>query len=133
MELEIVRGNEIMFTEGENMSVQCSSDEVFKRYGKEWRIQEKGNGRGNWLLTKSSDIFVNGISYRNFVLEYYNRSRLTKKLFFTFCNDLENGKLDGIIQFDEDIEDCNLKEHETNGITIEINDNDNLEPLFVKN
>ena len=70
---------QVRFIPSESMSVQGKRDEVYKRYGKEWKIQEQGGGNGNWLLTKKSDVLVDGKSYRSFVLEHYGRSKLTEK------------------------------------------------------
>lgn len=71
---------QIRYVESESMSVQGKRDEVYRRYGKEWNIREQGGGNGNWLLTKKSDVLVDGRSYRSFVLEHYGESRLTQKL-----------------------------------------------------
>ena len=65
---------QVRFIPSESMSVQGKRDEVYKRYGKEWKIQEQGGGNGNWLLTKKSDVLVDGKSYRSFVLEHYTSS-----------------------------------------------------------
>ena len=51
---------QVRFIPSESMSVQGKRDEVYKRYGKEWKIQEQGGGNGNWLLTKKSDVLVDG-------------------------------------------------------------------------
>ena len=87
---------EIVYIESQSMSVQGKKDEIFKRYGREWRISEQGGGNGNWLLTKKSDVLVNGKSYRSFVLDHYGKSRLTQKLVDRFRDDVEKGmvKLD---------------------------------------
>ena len=84
---------QIEYVKSESMVVQGKRNEVYKRYGKEWDIREQGRGNGNWLLTKKSDVLVNGRSYRNFVLEYYGKSRLTKKLVDMFIEDVNNGKI----------------------------------------
>ena len=70
---------QIRYVESESMAVQGKRDEIYKRYGREWNIREQGGGNGNWLLTKKSDVLVDGKSYRSFVLEHYGKSRLTKK------------------------------------------------------
>ena len=84
---------QIRYVESESMSVQGKRDEIYKRYGREWNIKELGGGNGNWLLTKKSDILVDGKSYRSFVLEHYGKSKLTKKLADMFKEDVENGKI----------------------------------------
>lgn len=84
---------DIRYVYSDSMSVQGKSNEIYKRYGKEWNIREQGNGNGNWLLTKKSDILVDGKSYRNFVLQYYRKSSLTKKLADKFKEDVESGKI----------------------------------------
>nr|WP_315085705.1 hypothetical protein [uncultured Lachnoanaerobaculum sp.] len=84
---------QIEYVESDSMSVQGKSNDVYRRYGKEWNIREQGRGNGNWLLTKKSDILVDGISYRSFVLEHYCKSRLTQKLADRFIEDLKNGKV----------------------------------------
>ena len=83
----------IVYIPSESMTVQGKKEEIYKKYGKEWHIQELGNGNGNWLLTKPSDLLVNGKSYRNFVLEYYKKSKLTEKLLEEFKNDIKNKKI----------------------------------------
>lgn len=62
-----------------------------KKYGKKWNIRKLGGGNGNWLLTKKSDILVDGKSYRSFVLEHYGKAKLTENLANKFREDLING------------------------------------------
>ena len=83
----------IRYVPGDSITVQGKSDEVYRKYGKEWHIQPQGGGNGNWLLTRSSDVFVDGISCRRFVLEHYGRVKLTPKLVDKFREDLKNGKI----------------------------------------
>lgn len=83
----------IYYVESESRTVQGKRDDIVKRYGKEWTIKPLGGGNGNWLLTKKSDVLVDGKSYRDFVLTYYGESRLTKKLVDKFREDVENGKI----------------------------------------
>lgn len=83
----------IKYVPSESMTIQGKYSEVYKKYGNEWNIKEQGGGNGNWLLTKKSDVLVNGTSYRSFVLEHYGRSKLTEKLVDTFRNDVENGNI----------------------------------------
>lgn len=83
----------IKYFESESMSVQGKRGDVYRKYGEEWNIREQGGGNGNWLLTKKSDILVDGRSYRSFVLEHYGKSRLTQKLVDRFIEDLKNGKV----------------------------------------
>ena len=44
-------------------------------------------------LTKKSDILVDGKSYREFVLEYYGKLRLTRKLYDRFVEDVKSKKV----------------------------------------
>ena len=83
----------IIYIPSESMSVQGKRDEISKRYGKDWTIKEEGKGNGNWLLTKKSDVLVDGKSYRGFVLEHYNKSKLTEKLVDEFREDVKKGKI----------------------------------------
>lgn len=83
----------ITYIDSQSITVQGKATEVRKRYGKDWHIKPLGNGNGNWLLTKPSDVLVNGVSYRSFVLTYYNKSRLTSNLVDTFRKDVNNGKI----------------------------------------
>ena len=85
---------DIRYEPSDEMSLQGKRDDIYKRYGKEWHIEENGWGHGNWRLTKRSDVLVNERSYRRFVLEYYGNSKLTKKLVDRFREDVENGKID---------------------------------------
>ena len=83
----------IEYIEGDSMHVQGNRAEIYRKYSNEWNIREMGKGFGNWILTKRSDILVNGKSYRSFVLKHYGKSKLTKKLVDKFCEDLENGSI----------------------------------------
>ena len=83
----------IEYVESESMSIQGKREEIYRKYGKEWNIREQGRGNGNWLLTKKSDVLVNGKSYRSFVLEHYSESKLTKKLVDRFRKDVNNGEV----------------------------------------
>ena len=56
----------INFVESQSITVQGKANEIYKKYGKEWSIREQGGGNGNWLLTKKSDVLVDGKSYRDF-------------------------------------------------------------------
>ncbi|WP_455504571.1 hypothetical protein [Blautia sp.] len=84
---------QIDYVESESMSVQGKRADVYRRYGNDWNINEQGGGNGNWLLTKRSDVLVDGKSYRNFVLGHYGKSKLTPKLVNRFCDDVKNGKI----------------------------------------
>ena len=84
---------QIKYVESESRSVQGKKADIYSRYGKEWNIREKGEGNGNWLLTKKSDVLVDGRSYRGFVLEHYGKSRLTQNLVDKFGEDIKNGKI----------------------------------------
>lgn len=84
---------DLMYVDSESMEYQGTEGSAYKKYGKEWTIRPLGNGNGNWLLTKRADILVNGKSYRNAVLDYYGKQKLTRQLFLKFKNDLENGKI----------------------------------------
>lgn len=84
---------QIRYVASESKPVQGKRAEVYRIYGKDWNIREQGGGNGNWLLTKKSDVLVDGESYRSFVLEYYGKSRLTQKLVDQFIEDVKNGKV----------------------------------------
>ncbi|MCI5752271.1 MAG: hypothetical protein MR038_07315 [Oscillospiraceae bacterium] len=84
----------IDYVPSNSMTVQGKFDDVCKRYGKEWNIKEEGGGNGNWLLTKKSDVLVNGKSYRSFVLSHYGKSKLTEKLVDKFREDVEKGEIE---------------------------------------
>ena len=81
------------YIESDSRTVQGKRQDIFKQYGKEWRIQEQGHGNGNWLLTKKSDVLVDGKSYRSFILEHYDRVRLTYNLYEKFKEDVEAGEI----------------------------------------
>ena len=83
----------IIYVESDSRTVQGTQEEIYRKYGKEWTIKPQGRGNGNWLLTKTSDVLVDGKSYRQFVLAHYGKSRLTEKLVDKFRADVENGKL----------------------------------------
>ncbi len=84
---------QIAYVESDSRAVQGKFDEIRKQYGKEWNIRKRGEGNGNWLLTKNSDVLVDGKSYRDFVLEHYDRSKLTEKLVEQFRKDVINDKV----------------------------------------
>ncbi len=78
---------EIVFVPSQSKTVQG------KKYTRDWFIRPLGSGNGNWLLTKSSDVLINGVSYRGFILDLYNKSRLTESLYKRFRDDLSKGKV----------------------------------------
>lgn len=82
---------QIRFIPSDSRTVQGKKAEVYKRYSNEWSIREQGGGNGNWLLTKKSDILVDGESYRSFVLAYYGRTKLTENLANKFIDDVMSG------------------------------------------
>ncbi len=84
---------QVIYIPGDSMHVQGKKDEVYKKYGKKWSIKELGGGMGNWLLTKKSDVLIDGISYRSFVLDCYGKSQLTEKLVNQFRDDINKGKI----------------------------------------
>lgn len=83
----------IVYIESESMSVQGTADSIYKRYGKDWNIKELGKGNGNWLLSRKSDVFIDGKSYRSAVLSFYGKTKLTRKLVDEFQKDIDNGKI----------------------------------------
>ena len=99
---------QIVYIPSESMSVQGKKDEIYKRYGKDWNIREQGGGNGNWLLTRKSDVLVDGKSYRTFVLEHYGKSKLTAKLVDKFREDVANGKIKGLIEINLSIPSLSL-------------------------
>ncbi len=74
-------------------TVQGKWSVVSKQYGSEWNIHEHGGGHGNWLLTKKSDVIIDGKSYREFILNHYGEVKLTKQLVEKFFEELANGEL----------------------------------------
>lgn len=84
---------QIKYVKSESMPIQGKRNEIYEKYGEEWNIREQGGGNGNWLLTKNSDVLVDGKSYRSFVLDYYGKSKLTQNLVNKFIEDVENGKV----------------------------------------
>ena len=85
--------NNIIYMPSESMEVQGTREKIYKKYSKEWNIKEAGKGNGNWLLTKPSDVLVNGKSYRSFILDHYGKSKLTQQLFEKFKQDIKNNKI----------------------------------------
>ena len=80
-----------IYIESQSMKVQGKWIDIKKRYGKEWNIKDLGFG--NWLLTKKSDVLVNGVSHRERILELYHKTSLTRSLFERYCRDIESGKV----------------------------------------
>lgn len=87
-------GKLIKYIPSDSKTVQGKRNDVYRKYGKYWRIQNLGGGNGNWLLTKPSDVLVDGESYRDFVLEHYKRQYLTENLAELFREEVESGKLE---------------------------------------
>ena len=83
----------IQYINSDSKIVQGKTQDIINRYGREWTIREQGRGNCNWLLTKRSDIVVDGKSYRTFVLEHYGKSKLTAKLVDKFREDVANSKI----------------------------------------
>ena len=88
--MDIVYGSKI-YIESQSMKVQGKANDIYKRYGKEWKIRALGNG--NWLLTKKSDVLIKGVSHRDEILERYHKTSLTRSLFERYCHDIETGKV----------------------------------------
>lgn len=83
----------IKYEPSRSIHIQGKFEEIYKKYGENYSIREQGGGYGNWIVTKKSDVLIDEISYRDFVLEYYGKSRLTENLYYRFKDDLENGKI----------------------------------------
>lgn len=82
----------------EYVAYQCTTrqgkaNEIYDRYQKVWDIKPWGKGNGNWLLTKPSDVLLNGKSCRSFVLNHYEREKLTEQLVNRFREDITNGAI----------------------------------------
>ncbi len=88
--MDIVYSDKI-YIESQSMKVQGKANDIYKRYGKEWNIKDLWFG--NWLLTKKSDVLVNGVSHREKILELYHKTSLTRSLFERYCHDIETGKV----------------------------------------
>ena len=80
-----------IYIESQSMNVQGKANDIYKKYGKAWNIKDLGFG--NWLLTKKSDVLVNGLSHREKILELYHKTSLTRSLFERYCHDIETGKV----------------------------------------
>ena len=83
----------VEYVASDSMPCQGSLQDVRRKYGSEWIIKPCGGGNGNWLLLKNSDVLVNGKSCRDFVLEHYKKSKLTKSLAEKFSEELNNGRI----------------------------------------
>lgn len=83
----------IKYVKSDSKTVQGKWDTIVKQYGKEWFIKPLGGGNGNWLLTKKSDVQIDGKSYRNFILDHYGKCKLTKNLAAKFIDEVKNGKI----------------------------------------
>ena len=80
-----------IYIESQSMKVQGKANDIYKRYGDDWKKNALGNG--NWLLTKKSDALINGVSHRKKILELYHKTSLTRSLFERYCHDIETGKV----------------------------------------
>lgn len=83
---------EIVYVHSESRIRQGKKEDLIRKYPG-WKIGELGGGNGNWLLTKKSDVLVDGVSYRDFVLEHYGKKKLTENLAQCFRNDVNAGLL----------------------------------------
>ena len=84
---------DVCYVPAERREVQGKEYEIYKKYDKEWNIKPQGKGNGNWLLTKPSNVIVNGRKCRRFVLNHYNRQKLTQNIVIKFIEDIENGNI----------------------------------------
>lgn len=84
----------IVYINSESFTTQGKAQSIYKRYGNSWNIKPLGKGNGNWLLTKKSDVLVNGQSYRDYVLMHYGKSKLTSNLVDIFREDVNSGKIE---------------------------------------
>lgn len=69
----------IVYVPSERKRDQGKYSEVARR-NKGCRITELGGGYGNWICYKEADVLVDGRSFRDAVLEYYNKEKLTENL-----------------------------------------------------
>ncbi len=83
---------DIKYIEFKQEIVKATENEISQNYGPEWNILRLGKS-SNWLVTRQSDILVNGKSYRDFVLKYYDTSKLSAKIFEKFKKDLAKGRI----------------------------------------
>ena len=84
----------IRYVPSKKRKVQGKESEIRKKYGKEWEISPLGEGNGNWLLSKKSDVLLDEKSCRKFVLDYYHEDKLRKGLAEQFRQDLKNGNIE---------------------------------------
>lgn len=83
------------YIRSENFTVQAPKDEVYTKYvGNGYTVKPEGKGNGNWIVSKKGDVLVDGISQREFILEYYNRKRFTESLAMKFMQDVEDGNIE---------------------------------------
>ena len=85
---------DIRYIESQSKTVQGKEAKIRRKYRKEWKITPLGSGNGNWQLSKNSDVLVDGVSYRDFVLEHYHENKLTRGLFEQFRKALEDGSIE---------------------------------------
>ncbi|HQB32643.1 MAG TPA: hypothetical protein PLI19_04860 [Erysipelotrichaceae bacterium] len=73
--------------------VQGTESEIRQKYGEGWFVLRLGFSKKYWLVTRQSDITVNGKSYRDFALSFYKEKKLTAKLFEKFKKDVAKGRI----------------------------------------
>ena len=83
----------VLYVPSESITFQGNDTEVQRRRKQGYSVRPLGGGGGNWLGIKRSDVLVNGESYREFVLDYYRRDKLTEALTKQFEQDLNTGKV----------------------------------------
>lgn len=82
----------IQYIKAEHLNVQGKKEDIYRVYGDTYEIAPLG-GSKNWILKKSSDVLINGVSCRQKVLEYYNRSCLSRTLIERLMSDFASGAI----------------------------------------
>lgn len=84
----------IIYEESQSIEIHGNYSKV-KKYLDEYKIKENRNGY--WLLIKPAKaiLTINGKHYnvKNYILEHYNKKRISKNLVDKLENDIINGKI----------------------------------------
>ena len=70
---------DIKYIEFKQAIVKGTESEISEQYGEGWIVLRLGKS-SNWLVTRPSDILVDGESYRDFALRFYDATELSPKI-----------------------------------------------------
>lgn len=82
----------VRYIESENFIIHGKKEKV-KKYLEDEDYNVRSYGNGTYRITKKSNVLVDGISFREQVLQFYERCNLTEKLASDFTDDISEEKI----------------------------------------